>query len=68
MYCNYARQKNSGMLILSVAVLAGRGRMGADVEREGFKMGQLTLGKRPARMGIATTYEDLPFQVRGFLA
>ncbi len=31
-------------------------------------MGQLTLSKRPARMGIATMYDDPPFQVRGFLA
>jgi hypothetical protein len=36
----------------SIALSAGRTGMGAGVEREGLKMGQLTMGKSPARMGI----------------
>jgi hypothetical protein len=35
----------------NTAVLVGRGGMGVGVEQEGLKMGQLTLGKRPVRMG-----------------
>jgi hypothetical protein len=59
----------AGVLYVYIAmlVLAGReGKRGWGLGQEGLlKMGQLTLGKRPARSGFAIMYKKPPFQVRG---
>ncbi len=52
-------EEDSGTLMSSVcivlAVFAGKGGKGAVVEQRNIKMGQLTLGKRHARIGFTTT-------------
>jgi hypothetical protein len=57
----------SSMCIHSNAVLAGRMGMGDGAEWErGFEMGQLTLSKGPAKMGIHNQAQRAAIPSKGF--
>jgi hypothetical protein len=67
----FLTEEDSGMLMSSVCivllVLAGRGGKGDRCwDWGGILIGQLTLGKRPARMGIRSQVQKAAIPSKGF--